>query len=69
MSKRLAFCNRIEEMIQDNEFDAGDIFSDKSHFYLKCSPNMQNNREWRLTDQKIGFLCLFTLLKLQFDAD
>ena len=47
--KRLTFCNRIEEMIQDNDLDSGDnIFSNESHVYLKCSPNKQNNREWRL---------------------
>ena len=48
--KRLAFCNWIEEMMQDNDFDPGDIiFSDESHVYLKCSPSKQNNRERRPT--------------------
>ena len=48
--RRLAFWNRIEDMIQDNDFDPGDIiFSDESHVYVKCSPNKKNNREWRLT--------------------
>ena len=47
--KRLAFCNRIEEMIQ-NDFDPGQIiFSDESHVYLHSTPNKQNNREWRLS--------------------
>ena len=47
--KRLAFCNRIEEMIQ-NDFDPGQIiFSDESHVYLQSTPNKQNNREWRLS--------------------
>ena len=35
-SKRLEFCLRIKEMIQNDEFDPGTIiFSDKSHIYLR----------------------------------
>ena len=49
-TKRLEFCNKIHEMIQDNEFDPGDIiFTDESHVYLQSSPNKQNNREWRFS--------------------
>ena len=47
--KRLAFCNWIEELIQ-NDFDPGQIiFSDESHVYLQSTPNKQNNHEWGLS--------------------
>ena len=46
-SKRLEFCLKIREMIQNDEVCPGNIiFSDESHVYLKGSPNKQNNREW-----------------------
>ena len=42
--KRLAFYNKIEQMMQE-ELNPGDIiFSDESHVYLKSSPNKQNTR-------------------------
>ena len=49
-TKRLEFCLKIEEMIQNDELDTRNIiFSDESHVYLKSSPNKQNNREWCLS--------------------
>ena len=49
-TKRLEFCLKIEEMIQNDEFYTWNIiFSDESHVYLKSSPNKQNNRGWCLS--------------------
>ena len=48
--KRLDFCRKVEELIQNYELDPSEIiFSDESHVYLKGSPNKQNNREWGLS--------------------
>ena len=45
--RRLEFCNRIEQLVNDGELDVGDIlFSDESHIYLSARPNKQNCRVW-----------------------
>ena len=48
--KRLDFCQKIEELIQNDELDPSEIiFSDESHIYLKGSPNKQKNRKWGIS--------------------
>ena len=48
--RRLEFCNRIEQLVNDGELDVGDIlFSDESHIYLSERPNKQNCRVWSFT--------------------
>ena len=47
--KRLAFCNKIEQMMQEGLNPGDIIFSDESHVYLKSSPNKQNTRSWGLS--------------------
>ena len=43
--KRLAFCQRLVTMAEEENFELKKIiFSDESHGYLDDVPNLQNNR-------------------------
>ena len=45
--KRLAFCNKIEQMMQEEGLNPGDIiFSHESHVYMESLPDKQNSRSW-----------------------
>ena len=45
--KRLAFFNKTEKVMLNNELDqAGIIFSDQYHVSLKGLPHKQKSREW-----------------------
>ena len=49
-NKGLAFCQKNEEMIENDESDPLKTTStDESRVYLKRSPNKQNNHEWSLS--------------------
>ena len=67
--KRLEFCNKIQEMIQDNEF-AQEISFLPTNRMFTCKTLQINriivNGDWQ--DPKTEHLCLFTQLKLPFGA-
>ena len=49
-SKRLEFCMKVQQMVEEENFDVGAIiFSNESHIYLKSKPNKQNWRQCGVT--------------------
>lgn len=48
--KRLDFCQRIKEMVENGDIELDKIiFSDECHIYLNGMPNKQNYRKWSPT--------------------
>ena len=53
---RLAFCQRVTEMIESSELDPQKVvFSDESHIYLDDVPNRQNDRVWAKSRPDFNF--------------